>query len=109
VSANAGAGSGALSALPRLQLELTAFTRHTVCSVTPPPPELQAEGMGKGERVLALKILWSLVHRDKPQRMTQTDPLPAYPLAVALHETLTVPRVDEWHLQVIRNRVLRFT
>jgi hypothetical protein len=26
------AGSGALSALPRLQLELTAFTRHTVCS-----------------------------------------------------------------------------
>jgi hypothetical protein len=44
-----GAGSGALSALPRLQLELTAFTRHTVCSVTPPPPELHAEGMGQGE------------------------------------------------------------
>ena len=51
----------------------------------------------EGRDVSALKILWSLVHRDKPQRLTQTcsprsDPLPALPLAVALHETLTVHR-----------------
>jgi hypothetical protein len=42
-----GAGSGALSALPRLQLELTAFTRHTVCSLTPPPLSCTPRAWGK--------------------------------------------------------------
>jgi hypothetical protein len=48
-----------------------------------------------GERGIGPQDMWSLVHRDKPRRMTQTcspRPLPAHPLTVALHKTLTVPR-----------------
>jgi len=46
-----------------LQLELTAFTRHTVCSVTPPPPELHAEGMGKVKIGRTIGVGTSVVQR----------------------------------------------
>jgi hypothetical protein len=66
----------------------------------------------EGRDVSALKILWSLVHRDKPQRMTQTcSPRSATSASTCRgtsRDTDSAP-VDKWHLQVNRNRVLRFT
>src|SRR6267378_5678173 len=58
-----GAGSGALSALPRLQLELTAFTRHTVCSVTPPPPSCTLRAWGKVKIGRTIGVGTSVVQR----------------------------------------------
>ena len=66
----------------------------------------------RARSVSALKILWSLVHRDKPQRMTQTCSPRSATSASTCHgtsqDTDSAP-VDKRHLQVNRNRVLRFT